>query len=403
MVAPLDAARLQEAIRARQGSIDRIVKFLLLGSSGVGKSFLGNIVVGSDVFAHRTQVAAVTGNTEGEYALLLHGREAWVVCNLPGWMEGSEKAMDQNARCIKTAFDFLQDPPLPRCVVDTAVLFVVGGLGAVSGRISKELLDFHKALFNCAVGDRPKAWAVVANAVDARQFAGEDEKRNYRGQLLSELEGLLASPVQLAIVDMVPLPRRTPWNKEVMTDAGTELLAMVAALANSGGHVTLSTSGLTRDLDILRGEEAKRKAKREEEERRAMKKAMTVAEAKAFWSSGNRVLQVDVDPCTCKWMPRSGDLKDFPCMLRQSTEALVISNVDALQIVSDSCTLLPNFRGDTCPKTGCDFGGHRGGWCANIIPDGTHCCGHLWWHGSKPCVVTEHTCIVSFVPVPKQD
>jgi predicted GTPase len=41
----------------------RVVKVLVLGNSGAGKSFLVNVVLGANTFAHRGQLASVTDAT----------------------------------------------------------------------------------------------------------------------------------------------------------------------------------------------------------------------------------------------------------------------------------------------------------------------------------------------------
>ena len=97
-------------------------------------------------------------------------------------------------------------------------------------------------------------------------------------------------------------------------------------------------------------------------------------------------VKVVLEKCNCSgWKP----FRNHNCPL---TEARVVQRAEELLNIPDSCSLQASFRQDTlCPKTGCDNGGTRGGWCANIMPDGSYHCLHCWCHNG-PCCTTVHYC-----------
>lgn len=122
---------------------------------------------------------------------------------------------------------------------------------------------------------------------------------------------------------------------------------------------------------------------------------MTIAEARAM-SQKVKVDYFVVHKCECKWLHHDKTPSCGMCNMVDTT----VSNLNAF---ADSCEIMPHFRRMPypCPKTGCDDGGTRGGWCANFLPDGTHHCKHKWCHrvtphhgDIAPCVHTIHYCTV---------
>lgn len=115
---------------------------------------------------------------------------------------------------------------------------------------------------------------------------------------------------------------------------------------------------------------------------------MNVEEAKVFWRNNpERVQKVIINPCNFNgWKPRTQK-----CSISERKE--IVSRLE-LDKIPNSCSLKASFRSDTlCPKTRCDNGGTRGGWCANIMPDGTYHCLHCWCHHG-PCTTSIHQCEV---------
>ena len=137
---------------------------------------------------------------------------------------------------------------------------------------------------------------------------------------------------------------------------------------------------------------------------------ITIKEAKVFWiaaianETADNIDYVEVHPCVCKW--KAAHNQTHPCALNRmgNVQLPYCYSLENLQVIVDGCSLLPVFRNDTlCPKTRCDNGGTGGGWCANIMPDGSHHCLHMWCHRTvhwsgpfTDCTSTVHHCTIWF-------
>ncbi|CAF3612123.1 unnamed protein product [Rotaria sp. Silwood1] len=106
------------------------VGLILLGNSGVGKSFLANILLGRNVFKHDFSARSVTHETESEVFQL--NRSKFIVFNIPGLIEANQKRIELNKQEIYRAFD--QQP-------NALILYV---FGHQNGRVHDEdVVAFH--------------------------------------------------------------------------------------------------------------------------------------------------------------------------------------------------------------------------------------------------------------------
>ena len=118
--------------------VEKATKVLILGNSGVGKSFLCNVILQHTTFASKTSFDSVTWKVEVEASSDIDG-EAYVIYNIPGLLEVDEANVARNKACIKQAFE--QHPHL---APHTVVLFV---LGNQNGRLlPDDIAAWHERL-----------------------------------------------------------------------------------------------------------------------------------------------------------------------------------------------------------------------------------------------------------------
>lgn len=75
---------------------------IAVGNSGVGKSFIENLIVGREVFEHKLRPASVTTTVEVEI-LRQNGSELFVY-NIPGLIEAKEENLERNIEALEQAF-----------------------------------------------------------------------------------------------------------------------------------------------------------------------------------------------------------------------------------------------------------------------------------------------------------
>ncbi|CAF5057777.1 unnamed protein product, partial [Rotaria sp. Silwood1] len=139
---------------------------ILLGNSGVGKSFIGNVVLGRDVFEHGCSASSVTHETEFEdYAV---GNASYAVFNIPGLIEADQEAVDRNKTEIYKAF---QQRP------NSIVAFVfTGGSG---GRIRDEDVVAFKAI-HAAYNFQPESLLLIVNDLPLNRSPKYEGEKNIR-------------------------------------------------------------------------------------------------------------------------------------------------------------------------------------------------------------------------------
>lgn len=86
----------------KSGKQDASIAIITCGSSGVGKSFIDNVIVGKEVFVHGYQPSSVTRETES-VVTNLNGNLA-TVYNIPGLIESNKENVALNKVEIEKAF-----------------------------------------------------------------------------------------------------------------------------------------------------------------------------------------------------------------------------------------------------------------------------------------------------------
>jgi predicted GTPase len=123
---------------------------IILGNSGVGKSFLANILAGYEAFDHAFSSESVTRKTE--YVEVQIGDLSLVIFNIPGLMESEQERIELNKKEIDKAF---KKRP------NSVIIFV---FGHQNGRIRDEDFTAFKAI-NAAYPFQPESLVMVINAL----------------------------------------------------------------------------------------------------------------------------------------------------------------------------------------------------------------------------------------------
>ncbi|CAF1351857.1 unnamed protein product [Adineta steineri] len=149
---------------------------ILLGNSGVGKSFLANRLLNDDqAFESRFSVRSVTRHTEWKDMSAAIGNHTYSVANIPGLVEANQKLIDENRQEIMNAFE--QHP----CAI---VLFVFGNN---NGRIRDEdLVAFMR--INGAYEFLPNSMILIINGIPSNRPSDYDKKTTKLLQELTHIE-----------------------------------------------------------------------------------------------------------------------------------------------------------------------------------------------------------------------
>lgn len=143
---------------------------IILGNAGVGKSFLGNILLGQEAFYHQFSAGSITHNTE--FFEIQIGDLVLAIFNIPGLIEADQKRIDLNKREIEKAF--LARP-------NSIILYVFGNQ---RGRLRDEDIIAFNAL-NAAYSFRRESLVLALNDLD------NDRPSDYEGTTMVLLQQLL--------------------------------------------------------------------------------------------------------------------------------------------------------------------------------------------------------------------
>jgi tRNA U34 5-carboxymethylaminomethyl modifying GTPase MnmE/TrmE len=144
---------------------------ILLGNSGVGKSFLANRLLDTDIFQTKFSPQSVTRETES-IPIEFNGKK-YVVYNIPGLIEADQMLINQNIQEIKKAFEMSSN---------SIVIFIFGQL---AGRIQDEqVVAFN--LLNAACNFQPESLLIFLNNINDEMSKGYEDNVRY---LLTNLTG----------------------------------------------------------------------------------------------------------------------------------------------------------------------------------------------------------------------
>jgi predicted GTPase len=146
---------------------------IILGNSGVGKSFLANVILGTEAFVHKVRPTAVTLQTE--YKPYQIDGKSYAVYNIPGLVEAKQERIDMNKREIDRAF------------VGHPYSVVVYVFSVTGGRIRDEDVVAFNAI-NKAYPLANKSLVIVVNNIPNMSA---DERSDYESEATPFLKTLL--------------------------------------------------------------------------------------------------------------------------------------------------------------------------------------------------------------------
>jgi predicted GTPase len=162
-------------------SSERQFGLIIVGNSGVGKSFLANILLQEERFEHKLKPTAVTTSTDYK-SVTLEGGTEMSIFNIPGLIENNQAAIERNKREIDQAF-------VTRPV--SIILFVLGNIG---GRMADQDIVAFQAL-DQAYGLQRHSLCFMVNDLPANF---KTDNPNYEAETTLVLEELLKiSPIRV--------------------------------------------------------------------------------------------------------------------------------------------------------------------------------------------------------------
>ena len=156
---------------------------IILGNSGVGKSYLANRFLQQESFVHQTSATAVTTLTE--FIEYTSGNTTYMIFNIPGLVEADQEKIETNKREIGKAFE--QCP-------NAVVIYV---FGTQKGRIRNEDVIAFNALNDAYPFDK-KSLVLVVNGIPRQNRAS-----NYEGETIVLLQKMLQTelPKNICFLD----------------------------------------------------------------------------------------------------------------------------------------------------------------------------------------------------------
>jgi F0F1-type ATP synthase epsilon subunit len=163
--------------------MENIYGLIIVGNSGVGKSYLANIILGKQYFKHDFSARSVTHRTESITCIL--GDKCYRIYNIPGLIEGDEERIALNKREISRAFEEQKEHSL-------VVIYV---FGHQNGRIRNEDIVTFKAIHK-AYTFSPDSLITIVNGLPP------DRPNTYNEATQATLIGLLGmQPGHICFID----------------------------------------------------------------------------------------------------------------------------------------------------------------------------------------------------------
>ncbi|CAF1374053.1 unnamed protein product [Adineta ricciae] len=206
-----------------------IYAIIIVGNSGVGKSVLGNIILGRQYFKHDFSARSVTDQTESTTCQL--GDKYYRIYNIPGLIEGDEERIALNRREVSRAFE-----------EQTGHSFVIIYVfGHQNGRIRNEDVVTFRAIHN-AYRFSPDSLITVVNGLSP------DRPSTYDKETQTTLIGLLGmQPGRICFINHLKLDG---------TQEADVRTYLIDTILNVRPEVHTKTNDINLMIDDVRGLEA---------------------------------------------------------------------------------------------------------------------------------------------------
>lgn len=241
----LTAAEMTKFLSDRGACPSKVVKVLIIGNSGAGKSLLCNCIVGGEVFAHKTQANSTTAvNT---FLPVIDKDSVYVICNVPGLIEADANNIARNKAAIDGAFRFIPDAP-------TVCLFVACPTG---GRIKNE--DYQAiASVKRFVNIDKKSIAFVVNGVKFDEF--DDDGSMYRLEAEEQVHAMVDAKMRVVLTPYIPRRQRDNYESHEMLEMQALLITLLRDLTpvrmqpEPGAELVLENERLRAEFEALKAQ-----------------------------------------------------------------------------------------------------------------------------------------------------
>ncbi|CAF0951584.1 unnamed protein product [Adineta ricciae] len=194
---------------------------ILIGNTGVGKSFLGNILSNSDTFQHGCSASSITHHIQFQNTTI--GQMLYSIYDTPGLLEDDQNAVNRNKQEISKAFQ-----QCPNCVV---IFVFTGGSG---GRIRDEDVRTFQAL-KWVFSFQQQSLLVVVNDLPKGRSVG------YENEINNKLQGYCKIPnVKICLLDHID-SSKSQEREQLRTKLINPVLQCVPKLHVQNGLIDLGT------------------------------------------------------------------------------------------------------------------------------------------------------------------
>lgn len=204
---------------------------IILGNTGVGKSFIANILLGKDVFVNELSAAAVTKKTESR-DIQFEG-DSYTIFNIPGLIEDDQQAIDTNKTEIHSAFK--QQP-------NSIIIFIfTGGAG---GRLRQEDIVAFNAIHK-AYGFESKSLLMVINDLPL------ERPPDYEGSAILRIANILGIP-DPHVLFLPRIDKENPSEKETLQRKLFEAfrgMRLTPKVHTKKGEIQVNTDTLQEELN----------------------------------------------------------------------------------------------------------------------------------------------------------